>query len=182
MTNKALLISLCAARFAAAESPPEPSLKDLREAAVRASGLDPRRGESFARRARLAGYVPELTLRALRAVGEGEGLRLTAAATDSQRYAVNDDAVFEARATWNLPRIVFDPAEIRASRESARLFLEVVDLEMEVTRLYYERRRAQMASSPSSLAVDELTAQLDVITGGYLSRALEGAGKPARHD
>ncbi len=158
----------------------EPTIEALRAAAVRASGAKTISSASWARRARAAGLVPTLTLRVLRALGRGEDLRQSATTSDALKLAVDNDLVLEARATWDFARLVFDPSELRASREHARRFSEQVDLESEVTRLYYQRRRAQMEmllrtpSDPTEcwqreLEIAELTSYLDALTGGALS-------------
>jgi hypothetical protein len=161
----------------------EPGVAELRAAARRHAGLDPGRARGWARRARLAGLIPQLSLRALRAIERDEGVT-SSATTDRLEIDLGHDVVLEARASWDLSRLVFDPAELRAAREGARLRIDVTNLEAEVTRLYYQRRRAQieMSLSPSQdeaelarrrLDLEELGAQLDALTGGALTRALE---------
>jgi hypothetical protein len=161
----------------------EPTVAELRAAARRHAGLDPGRARGWARRARLAGLVPQLSVRALRSIERDQGVT-SSAASDRLEIDLGNDLLFEVRAGWELSRLVFDPAELRAAREGARLRLDVTNLETEVTRLYYQRRRAQvdMLLTPPAdaaeaarrrLELEELGAQLDALTGGALSRALE---------
>jgi hypothetical protein len=162
----------------------EPTVAQVRQAAVEHAGLarDPRR--SWAARARLAGLLPELTTRLTRSQARDEGLDSDGdGGTHDRSLDVGDQVVLELRATWDLRRLVFDPTEIRAAREGLRIAAERQHLELEVTRLYYQRRRAQLewiASPPASalemtrrtIEMDELTANLDALTGGWLSREI----------
>ena len=161
----------------------EPTVAELRAAARRYAALDPSRARRWARRARLAGLVPQVTLRALRSIARDEGVTSTTA-SDRLEIDLGNDLILEARASWDLARLVFDPAELRAAREGARLRVDLANLEAEVTRLYFQRRRAQveMVLSPPAdeaeeahrrLGLEELAAQLDALTGGALTRALE---------
>lgn len=161
----------------------EPDVAEVRAAAVRRAGLDPERAAGWARRARWAGAVPELTVRVTRALARDENLAIETEAVGRLRIATGHDLVVEARASWDLGRLVFDPAELRAAREGARLAAERLDLESEVTRLYYQRRRLQMdwildppddpaESARRRLELDELTAALDALTGGWFSREI----------
>ena len=110
-----------------------PPVEELREAAVRRAGLAPARARAWARRARLAGLLPGLTLRALRSAQRDEGLRVESGVPGDLRVDLGDDLVLEARLTWDLERVVFDPAEIRAAREGARQAAARRELEMEET-------------------------------------------------
>jgi hypothetical protein len=161
----------------------EPTVEELRAAARRHAGLEPGRARGWARRARLAGLVPQLTLRLLRSFERDEGVTSTSA-VDRLDVDLGNDLVLEGRATWDLGRLVFDPAELRAAREGARLRVDLTNLEAEVTRLYFQRRRAQveMVLNPPAdpteetrrrLDLEELGAQIDTLTGGALTRALE---------
>jgi len=181
-----ILVLLAPAR-APAEGPleneNEPSVAELRSAARRHAGLEPGRAQGWARRSRLAGLFPQLTLRVLRAFERDEGVTTTSA-SDRLDIDLGNDLVLEGRATWDLSRLVFDPAELRAAREGARLRVDLTNLESEVTRLYFQRRRAQveMVLTPPAdaaeearrrLELEELGAQIDSLTGGALTRALE---------
>jgi hypothetical protein len=114
---------------------------------------------------------------------------LTSSTTsDRIKVGAGDDLVLELRATWNLSRVVFDPAELRASREGARLARERMELESEVTRLYYQRKRLEIdwiLEPPRDTAdealrrmqIEELTATLDAMTDGFFSREQERLGR-----
>ncbi len=85
------------------------------------------------------------------------------------------------KATWNLPQLVFNPEEL----DVASLAGLMEGILKESTRLYYMRRRLQvdlLLSPPRDVAtqitkelrLEELTALLDAMTGGWFQRELEG--------
>ncbi|MFT6143074.1 MAG: competence protein ComEA [Myxococcota bacterium] len=100
------------------------------------------------------------------------------AGRDQQRTVI-------VRATWDLDELIMSSERIRVINESqdvAKLRDKLLD---EVTRVYFERRRVQvdMLLQPSRdvatqtkdyLRLMELTANIDALTGGELSRSLVG--------
>lgn len=93
-----------------------------------------------------------------------------------------------AKMTLNLPRLVFNPEEL----DVASLAGLVEGILKESTRLYYMRRRLQvdMILKPPTdqatllskqLRIEELTAMLDAMTGGWYQNALDvAAGRRSR--
>ena len=165
----------------------EPPIDWVRAAALRHARVDPAQARLAGRRSRWAGLMPILGLQARRSLARDEGL--APSSREPIKIDLGNDLVLEASATWHLDRLVFDDAELRALREEARLVSERLDLETTVTRLYYERRRAQieMLLSPAedatkrahaSVLVEELTATLDALSGGWFVRELKRRRHP----
>jgi hypothetical protein len=83
-------------------------------------------------------------------------------------------------AVWDLRELVFNPAEVQVYG----LIAIQRDIMLEVTRTYYLRRQLQLlktkpaedalAAATLDLRIDEFTATLDVLTGGWFSRASAG--------
>ncbi len=82
--------------------------------------------------------------------------------------------------TWDVADLIWNPDQTAIDVRSRLMVQLRQDLLEEVTRLYFERRRllAEFAGNPSedplldeerSLRVEELTAQLDALTGGWFS-------------
>jgi hypothetical protein len=93
----------------------------------------------------------------------------------------------EVRTTlaWDLPRFVYNPEEL----DVARLASVQRDVISHVTQVYYARRRLQLqlltskAIEPAKrmaheLRIEELTAVLSGLTGGWFGRALVSAASP----
>lgn len=151
----------------------EPTVSDAVTAALRYAGLS-RGGEAgMRRRARLAAVLPTLTLRVSRQTEWDE--------TSGDERVVGDvgqDLVLEARATWRLDRLVFDGGELRIASLAQQRARARATLAAQTTSLYYKRRAAQLdavwhppetleEAAQRELVLEELTAQLDVLTGGW---------------
>jgi hypothetical protein len=176
---RALTIFLCAlsAPALAADFDGEPTVRELQRAAERHAEVHPERVRAWMRRIRLAGLAPSLTVRVGRG---GTALEATSALDGSARLTVDngENWRFETAATWSLDRLVFDKEELRLARESQRLAARREKLLTEVAHLYFDRRRLQIAAAAAppeeraeaNLQIDELTAILDGLSGGALSR------------
>lgn len=163
----------------------EPTLEQVRRAALHYAGLAERPDRAWSRRTRLAGLLPVVTVRVVHDTHRDE--ELSRSSTGAQRLDLSDDqdTTLEARAVWRLDRLVFDESELRAAQASWRLHHERLALLAQVTSLYFQRRKLQLTapatdpgrSALEQLALAELTAQLDALTGGYFSAHL-GPDKP----
>jgi hypothetical protein len=98
----------------------------------------------------------------------------------------DNDVRYEARASWDLSRILFNPDEIGAHFQALRAADARREIELLVIRLYFERRRlkaesaaADVTNMAGSLKLDvriaEIEAELDALTGGAFSRRADGA-------
>jgi hypothetical protein len=166
-----------AARLLARAAGAEPSALEVQRAAATVAATPG--AASWRRRARLAALVPRVSAelrvddRSYRMVG------LTSSAeVDYTRYTPTSAVAL--RLTWDLPEAVFAETELRAAAQAqlaARLRAEAVE---RATRLYFERQRlrlAVVAEPPESprqraeqeLRLEELAAELDVLTGGLYS-------------
>lgn len=161
-------------------------------AACRAAKLDDAesRLDALASRARTSALLPELRLRATRAVDESESLAPTE--YDPLRRTATGGAStwLEARATFRLDRLVFADDELAVERlriaraaERSRLVAKVLDL-LDAWQLA-RAAEADPAAEPiarqrASLAAASAEASLDVLTGGWFSKALRARGAEAR--
>jgi hypothetical protein len=142
-------------------------------------------------RARVSAILPELTLRAARSTDQS--LRVAPAGVD--RYDLTQtggaDLLFEARATWELDRLVFADEELRVeqlrhAREAAAE--RVVHLVLKHLFAWQRARAALRAADLDpervwSLEIDafEAEAALDVLTDGYFGRRVAERAKVAGH-
>jgi hypothetical protein len=144
-----------------------PTLPELRRAARRHAKLEDLPG--WRGRARTAALLPTLSLRAARALGWDDGGVDTGVPTE-----VDHDLVFEARLTWRLDRLIYEPAEPRlhvVERDAARARAA---LDNEMTRLYFQWRRTMVAAEEGDplkvIDAQEAWAHLDARTGGWLTQ------------
>ena len=151
----------------------EPAVREAVAAAVKHAGLGGRPEAGMKRRARLAAALPTLSLKVGRDTAWAE--------TDATAMVVGDvehDMVLEARATWRLDRLMFDDTELRVASLSQQRAKARAAVAAQTTSLFYKRRAAQVEAlwhPPETieeavrreLVLDELTAQLDALTGGW---------------
>ena len=166
----------------------EPTIREVQNAAVAHARVDPELIDSMRWRLRTASALPQFRI-------NGDAQQNLDLAERNEVGAPNvlvsqDDKSFGATAqmTWDLDQLIFNRDELGLSRETVRLGNtrdRVVDT---VTRRYYERRRLQIdleLSPPTDLGdsvrkelrVQELTADIDALTGGWYSSALERVGE-----
>lgn len=164
----------------------EPSLADVRAAALRAAGLDGRTEQIWVRRARRAGALPQVTVRASQGLGSDRDLSRSTTGSERLDLGSDRDTDVEIKAVWQLDRLLFDDVEIRILQARQRSYRERVQVLTRVTALYYQRRKLQLTSPAATavhkaavhqLAVAELTGQLDALTDGYFSRELQRRGQ-----
>src|SRR5690606_16759134 len=122
----------------------EPRLDEIRTAALRYAGLDGRPEKSWSRRARMAGLLPALTLQAHRGTAEDEELSRSSTGTQKLDVGTGADLDVEARAVWQLDRLVFDEAELRALQTAQKLHRDRIQLLSQVTTVYFQRRKLQV--------------------------------------
>ncbi|HVY39414.1 MAG TPA: hypothetical protein VHM31_15840 [Polyangia bacterium] len=169
-------------RLLFAEDPP---VAVLRQAATALLGAEPERARSALARARLAGWLPELRVLVERKLGRSESVDLGTAADPTAVSPVgidtSNDVRYQARATWDLSKIVFNPDEIAVEVQALRAADARREIEGAIVRLYFERRRLKVESletddwdMPSGfrrdLRIAEVEAELDALTGGAFTR------------
>ena len=172
-------------RFAA-----EPSVREVQNAAVEYAKANPERIDSWQARARANAVLPQFRTQFDYDANQDLRTRTNLDATDARVITEDDDRSYEfqVRAQWDLDRLVFEPQELAVARESVRLANlrdRVLD---EVTRRYFERRRLQVdleLSPPTDLndrirkelRLQELSADIDALTGGWFSQKLKTIGR-----
>lgn len=162
----------------------EPSLDELRIQALEHAALRDFDARSLGRRARWSGVLPVLTIRATRGSGHDEELSRLSSGDERLDVGLNRDLAFEARAVWELDRLIFAEAELRVEQTAQRVRRERAQLLAQITSIYFQRRKLQVAAlwapagadpakaALSELAIAELGAQLDALTGGYFSATI----------
>lgn len=104
--------------------------------------------------------------------------------------ALDDDknTNYEVQLEWRLDEMMMGPTRIQTIRETSRLVQLRDDILDEVTKVYFDRRRAQLdlvmsppsdpkARAAKDLRLDELTANLDALTGGWFSQRVRAGAQ-----
>lgn len=141
-----------------------PPVARVLSAAYAAAGLGARVPGHIAVRARLGGLVPWVSVRTGRD-----------ASWHDEDPDVGRGTTLEVRATWRLDRLVFDGRELQVVALEAARRRERRRLATHVIRTYFVWRR-----SASRSRADEAAAELDALTAGWFSEALQRAASEVR--
>ncbi len=164
----------------------EPTIADIQNAAIRYAEVHPDKIENWRRAASKRAILPTLSVGA--DLSQDRNVDVDRGGTgDPDRFIMGPDERsldWSVGVSWNLGDLIWNDDQTSIDTRS-RLMVELRDDVLnDVTHLYYERRRLEieMALSPTAdislrvekeLKLQELTARIDALTGGYLSRRLE---------
>lgn len=155
----------------------EPKVEDVVRAALAA--LPSPRAAALASRARDAGWVPTLGMRARRGQGVDWSQTLGDQSIDVKS---DDDLTLEASLSFELDRVVFRSEEVALGRQTQLEEEQRRARVREVIALYFERRRLQLErdrhGDPEllrSVRIAEIEAVLDVFTKNAFRRMMADA-------
>lgn len=172
----------------------EPSVNQVHQAALNYANLHPEVFQSMRTRSRARGALPELRLRVV-SDNDEDSRSVVRFARDAAGNSVADNiSATETNAnqmqwlgevSWKFGDVVFNSQETAVARESRYSARARQQLLQSITQVYFERRRAQielMNSPPQDptaralqeLKIQQLTAELDAVTGGRFSRLAQG--------
>ena len=168
----------------------EPSIATVQVLALDYAGLNPGVINSMHRRIRRSAWLPEISLSVRKSEDNRSrdvvSLELVDATGDTSLAETRTSEVqVEATAKFRLSELVFSPEEVDVARENryaARLRLVLLT---RVANVYFSRRRFILELYAAGLPngaektmrqfkIDQLTAELDGLTGGGFSRQLNG--------
>jgi len=159
----------------------EPEIRTVQGDAVVYVAAEPGRVRSWFSRAGVAGLAPRrVQVRLDRDFRENISASIKDSLEISGRTDVDDDALWQFMVEWDLSRLVFNPDTIRAASQAIHLAELREDVLNAATKIYFERRslilelkikppRDFAAYARKRLRSDELTADLDALTGGKFS-------------
>jgi photosystem II stability/assembly factor-like uncharacterized protein len=164
----------------------EPTIEEIREAAMSYAEVQPEKIEGWRKAAAKKALLPDLRF----AFDNNKAWQSSTYfySIDDKKYKDDDitkdkDTGWSISLTWELGDLIWNDAQTSIDTRS-KLMVELRDdILNEVTRLYFERRRMQieMLLSPhedikekieKELRLQELTADIDALTGSYLSKRL----------
>jgi hypothetical protein len=157
----------------------DPPIAEVQQAAARHDGVDPERLRAWVARPRSAHWLPRITLDASRTERDTRVVGVTGT-VESDYLRLNPTTQFGIRASWDLDQLVFSRDEPAAAWTASRLIDRREERVRRATRLYFQRRRllVQLALEPPrepaqraerENQIDEVTAELDELTGGLFS-------------
>ncbi len=157
----------------------DPPVAAVQRAAAEHDGVDPDRLRAWVMRPRSAHWLPRVSLDASRTERDTRVVGVTGT-VESDYLRLNPSTQFGVRLSWDLDQLVFSRDEPAAAWTASRLIDRREERVRRATRLYFQRRRllVQLALEPPREAVqraeretqvDEITAELDELTGGLFS-------------
>ena len=171
----------------------EPSVLDVQKKASTYAQVNPDVYANWLSRAAWSAILPErLTGELLHTADDDRYVRtsLTATTSDSETTVLELDAQTRLKlfAEWDLSGLIFNPKEYNAAKEMSKLVTRREDLLTTVNKLYFARRQLQAIAAikpPKNMAgavklelqIASLTADLDALTNGWFSRAVEAGAK-----
>jgi hypothetical protein len=174
-------------RIDRAVDPPDPDESCLalsRRKAVQLAMSEPERARSYVTRAGHAAWLPELRVLVSRRYGRSESLDVNSsstALTSPLGIDTVNDIRYEARATWDLGKLVFASEELAAQTQAMHMAELRHDIEATVNRLYYERRgllldlsEGRRENSHRRLRESEIEAELDAMSAGAFAACVSG--------
>jgi hypothetical protein len=146
--------------------------------AIQHAGLALDATRDLGSRARAAGWVPHVSLRVRRGFGSSAALSL-----QTGDHVLSDDSlILDARLTFSLDRVVFDPSEVAISRLELERAERRAQIEREVIEILAVMERCRVALAALEPSSDEAAhtnldfararARLEVLTGVELSALL----------
>ncbi len=160
----------------------EPTIKEIQKVAIRYAEVHPEKIEKWRNAASKKAWLPDLSVN----YGEDWQSSTYFYSTSSEKYT-NDDITegddWSISLTWKFGDLVWSDDQTSIDTRSRLMVQLRDDVVNEVTRLYFERRRLQfemllvqtdnaMDEIENELRLQELTADIDALTGFYLSKKL----------
>ncbi len=164
----------------------EPSMREIHNRVVRYANVSNGKIKRWHAQSRIASILPNLSLG--KDLYRANNIDLDRGGTSDKDFFIEGPAdkhrSMSLDLSWDLGNFIFSSSQTSIdSREKLMVDLRN-DLLSEATRIYFERRRLQTetiyAPSPDEkthldkiLRLEELTASIDALTGGYFSEKLE---------
>ncbi|MDI6791348.1 MAG: hypothetical protein QME81_00550 [bacterium] len=160
----------------------EPTIREVQAAAIRYAEVEPEKIKGWRRRAAFKAVLPDVSLSYEKTIYGSATTKVSS--DDGGKYGVivTGPNAWRTSLSWNLDDLIYNNDQTSIDNRSKLMVQLRDDILDEVTMIYFERRRLQadlILSPPPDireqfrirLRIDELTANLDALTGGYFSRA-----------
>lgn len=161
----------------------EPSYQEVQKAAIEYAEVHPEKIAKWRRAAKTSALLPRLSFGIDR--DKSKEIHWDTTGTDTWIAGPDEeDTGWDITCTWELGELIWNPSQTSIDVRSKLMVQLRDDILDEATHLYFERRRLQieLLQNPpkdenefieKGLRLQELTADIDAMTGGYLSREIE---------
>ncbi|MBU1727372.1 MAG: hypothetical protein KJ880_07065 [Candidatus Omnitrophica bacterium] len=163
----------------------EPKINEVQQAAIKYAEVEPEKIQQWRTKAAKKALLPRLSIgidRNTTDLWHWEGGSTTKSEDDVLRKG-NDSVDWDVSLSWELGELIWNNDQTSIDTRSRLMVQLRDDILDEVTKLYFERLRqkAEFDNLPiedrrkrfeKGLRIEELTASIDALTGGYFSRQL----------
>jgi hypothetical protein len=173
----------------------EPDVRKVQRAAARHAQVNPGSYAQWQSAAAWAHTLPERVKGEVQRLSRDEKDVRTTSSTNSlsELLALDDHLRLDVEVQWDLSKLIFNPDQLKVSREISNLVELREDILTTVNKLYFSRRRIQVErvlNPPQSIRkavnlsinIASLSADIDALTGGWFSRKLKAAAEKAVAD
>lgn len=175
----------------------EPSIREVQHAAIRYAEINPAQFAEWRRNVRGRGLWPELLQFTVghdtdddegysrsKTIGISGGTAYLGPDDEAWDWDTDNDWDYEVRMRWNLQDYCFHNDALKISSETEKQVELRQEILENITKLYFDRRRLQVETvlQPNvpialkvkrQLQLEEFTAAIDAMTGGFFSDALK---------
>ena len=160
----------------------EPTYREIQEVAIKYAEVHPEKIIKWRQAAKVNALFPRLSF-GIDKDYDGN-LHWDTAGVDTWLIGPDDESTgWDITCTWDLGDLIWNPSQTSIDVRSKLMVQLRDDILDEITRLYFERRRLQveLVQNPpknineflkKELRLQELTANIDAMTGGYLSEEI----------
>lgn len=166
----------------------EPSIRETQEVAMQYALVSDATLNSYQRAGRWTKLLPRTRLRYDSDAADDTQITVDSAGERTLRVEDDRDSGMDVQVEWRLDELMMGPTRIQTIRETARMVQLRDDILDEVTKIYYDRRRLQVellmsppqdprARVTKDLRLEELTANIDALTGGWFSKRIRAGAQ-----
>lgn len=161
----------------------EPAIREVQQAAIRYAEVGPEKIKDWRKKAKIKAILPKLSLGIDRS--KRTNYEIYTSATTHYVYAGPYDKNYgwDVTLSWELGDLIWNDVQTSIDVRSRLMVQLREDILDEVNKLYFERIRLKMEMDwlsikdrvkrlEKQLRLEELTASLDALTGGYYSKCL----------
>ncbi len=156
----------------------EPSIREIQKQAIKYAEVSPEKIESWRKGAKLRSAMPEFSVGYDKTVTTALGASYDRVQVGPRDWSID--------LSWDLADLVWNPHQKDIDVRSRLMVQLRNDILEDVTRIYFERIKLKRElavtkdlekRADKELRIEELTAKLDGLTGGYFSRRVEELNK-----
>lgn len=166
----------------------EPSVREVQEAAMRYALVSDDVLNGYQQSAKWTKLLPRTRVRYREDLDDDSRVVINEVGERDLTLANNENHNVEMQLEWRLDEMLMGPTRIQAIRETSRLVQLRDNVLDEVTKVYFDRRRVQVdlllnppadpkARAAKDLRLEELTANLDALTGGWFSQRVKAGAQ-----